>query len=79
MLLIIVSIAKSISLTKTVNFIHECDFTPITNGTQKNYAGGIMTILYAITIIIMVSGVTLRYLYFNERIENSQISSFETL
>ena len=59
--------------------IYECDFLPITNGNQKHYVGGIITILYMLSLAIMISGVTLKYLYFNERIENSQISGFETL
>jgi len=59
--------------------INGCDFLPITNGIKKTYVGGIITILYVLSLAIMISGVTLKYLYFNERIENSQISGFETL
>ncbi len=35
--------------------------------------------MYVLTLMIMISGVSVKYLYFNERVENSQISGFETL
>ena len=35
--------------------------------------------IYCVTLIIMISGVSLKYFYFNERIENSSISGFDSL
>lgn len=79
LLFVIIILAKYVCLNKSIQVIHQCDFLPITNGNQKHYAGGVITILYVVTLMIMMSGVTLKYLYFNERVENSQISGFETL
>jgi len=41
----------------TVNMIYSMDFIPITGGTKKHFSGGIVTILYVVTLLIMISGV----------------------
>ncbi|CDW72651.1 f-box protein [Stylonychia lemnae] len=62
---------------KTIRRLYTWDFIPITSGTKQNFVGGIITVLYSMTIIILVSGIIIKYLFFNKRIEGTQLAGFE--
>ncbi len=50
-------IIKTLAYQKTINTIYSIDLIPITGGTKKHFAGGIVTILYVVSLSILVTGV----------------------
>ena len=60
-----VLIMRSLAYQKTINTIYSIDLIPITAGTTKHFAGGIVTILYVVSLTIMISGVVVSYFYHN--------------
>jgi hypothetical protein len=62
LLMLIIWVSKKFRFQKTINFIHNADFIPITAGTERNYAGGIITLIYILTIFILISGVFVSFL-----------------
>jgi hypothetical protein len=64
-LFLFLMLARMIAYQKTINTIYSIDLIPITGGTKKHFAGGIVTILYVITLSIMINGVVFKYLFFN--------------
>jgi hypothetical protein len=64
-LFVILSLLHTFAYQKTINTIYSIDLIPITGGTKKHFAGGIVTILYVITLSIMINGVVFKYLFFN--------------
>jgi hypothetical protein len=57
-----VLIMRILAYQKTINSIYSIDLIPITGGTTKHFAGGIVTILYVVSLTIMISGVVVSYL-----------------
>jgi len=53
------------------------DIIPVTGGSRQSYSGGLITILYFITVTILIGGVFTKYKYYNTRIENSDFSPFD--
>lgn len=49
--------AHKMSPLKAIAWIHEFDFIPISGGIRQTYSGGIITMLYIITVGILISGV----------------------
>lgn len=60
-----VLIMRSLAYQKTINTIYSIDLIPITAGTAKHFAGGIVTILYLVSLTIMISGVVVSHFYHN--------------
>lgn len=56
---------------KTVRLFHNWDIIPITSGPKQNFVGGIITILYFMTILALASGVFIKYFMFNKRTEST--------
>jgi hypothetical protein len=59
---LIVLIMRILAYQKTINSIYSIDLIPITGGTTKHFVGGIVTILYVVSLTIMISGVVVRHL-----------------
>ena len=57
---IFIILMRMLAYQKTVNIIYSIDFIPITGGSKKHFSGGIVTILYVVTLSIMISGVVVR-------------------
>lgn len=75
--IILLTVCKFACRVKTISTIVKADQLFITNGPTQTYAGGIISILYIVTVCTMIGGVVMKYLYFNQRVENSYISAFD--
>ena len=62
---LLVLIVKTLAYQRTINSIYSIDLIPITGGTKKHFAGGIVTILYVVSLTIMISGVVVSYFTFH--------------
>jgi len=77
LLFIFVEIGLRLFRKSTIRFFFEWDFIPISGGLSKNFVGGVITILYGITMTLLISGVLVNYFMHNELIEATQLSAFE--
>ncbi len=59
---ILVLILRTLAYQRTINSIYSMDLIPITGGTTKHFAGGIVTILYLVSLTIMITGVVVSLL-----------------
>ena len=53
-------IAFKVSKRRTIRNFYKFDFIPITSGSKQNFVGGIITLLYCLTLMILISGVFVR-------------------
>ena len=58
---LLVLILRKLAYQRTINSIYSMDLIPITGGITKHFAGGIVTILYFVSLSIMISGVVVSY------------------
>lgn len=61
-----------------MRFFIVVDFIPITGGTVRKLSGGVITIVYSFTIIILIFTFIMRFLYYNELVQVNPISSSHT-
>jgi len=59
---------------KSLFIFRELDLLPITGGTRKRWVGGIITMFYFMVIFIIINGFLLHWLFYNRRIEASEVT-----
>lgn len=57
-------IALKLCRRKTIKTIYEMDFAPVSGGTNKNFIGGVVTILYYIILLCLISGLLVSNIYY---------------
>ena len=55
-------------------FIVRADFLLITGGDRKSFSGGLIFMLYVLTMVLVVSGLVNEQLHLNEWIDSSQLA-----
>ena len=56
-LFVILSLLHTFAYQKTINTIYSIDYIPITAGTKKHFAGGVVPNLYVLSLTILIGGV----------------------
>lgn len=74
LILVIIALMNNACKEKSLFVFREIDLLPITGGNRKRWIGGIITVFYFMIIFIIINGFLMHWLFYNRRIESSEVT-----